>query len=71
MPERRPPISIWFFIGLLLAAYGALILAAGLWQIPHPSQPPVALAALHLEIYWGGLLLAAGLFYSLTFRPRG
>ena len=59
MPERRPPISIWFFIGLLLTAYGALILAAGLWQIPH------------LGIYWGGLLLAAVLFYSVTFRPRG
>ncbi|HET9784558.1 MAG TPA: hypothetical protein VFP94_06285 [Terriglobales bacterium] len=69
MPQSRP-ISIWFFIGLLLSIYGVLIAAAGLWQLGHPAPRPVVLASLHLGIYWGALLLAAGLFYSITFRPR-
>lgn len=69
MPQSRP-ISIWFFIGLLLGAYGVLIASAGLWQLAHPAPHPVVLASLHLGIYWGALLLAAGLFYSIRFRPR-
>jgi hypothetical protein len=69
MPQPRP-ISIWFFIGLLLSIYGALITAAGLWQLRHPSPHPVVLASLHLGIYWGALLLAAGLGYTFGFRPR-
>ena len=69
MPQPRP-ISIWFFIGLLLTAYGVLILTAGLWQLNHPVRPAVVLASLHLGIYWGALLLAAGLGYTFGFRPR-
>lgn len=71
MPARRPPISIWFFIGLLLAAYGVLIFGAGLWQLRHPARPQVVLASLHLGISWGALLLAAGLSWAIAFRPRG
>lgn len=68
MRERRH-ISIWFFIGVLLAIYGALILGAGLWQLRHPAQPPVVLASLHVGIWWGALLLAAGVLYAVLFRP--
>lgn len=68
MHERRQ-ISIWFFIGLLLAAYGALILGAGLWQLRHPAQPAVVLASLHIGVWWGALLLAAGALYAALFRP--
>ncbi|MGH9393082.1 MAG: hypothetical protein ACRD1E_02855, partial [Terriglobales bacterium] len=64
----RPQLSIWFFIGALLAAYGALILAAGLAQLAHPA--PVVLARLHAGVWWGGCLLALGLLYLFLFRPR-
>lgn len=64
----RPPLSIWFFIGGLLAVYGALILAAGLAQISRPAA--VTLARLHAGVWWGGLLLALGLLYLALFRPR-
>jgi uncharacterized membrane protein len=66
--KEREPISIWFFIGGLLAVYGALITAAGVYDIWHP--PRVVLAHLHAGVWWGGLLLALGLVYLRAFRPR-
>jgi hypothetical protein len=61
-------IPIWFFIGALLAVYGVLIFAAGIWGLFHP--PTVALANLHAGIWWGALLVVIGLAYVRAFRPR-
>ena len=33
-------ISIWFFIGVSLAVNGALILAAGIYQVVNPPENP-------------------------------
>ena len=63
-------VSIWFFIGALLLVYGVLITGAGLWELSHPPDHPVVRADLHAGIWWGALLLALGLFYSIKFRPR-
>lgn len=63
-------ISIWFFIGLSLAGDGALILGAGLWELVRPPANVVVLYSLHANIWWGALLLAIGLFYSIRFRSR-
>jgi len=41
-------ISIWFFIGISLAVNGALILAAGIYQLINPPETPtVVLYNLH------------------------
>jgi hypothetical protein len=61
-------IPIWFFIGTLLAVYGVLILGAGIYGLFHP--PRVALAGLHVGIWWGALLVVIGLGYVRAFRPR-
>lgn len=66
--EKRAPISIWFFIGVLVALYGALILAAALADLSHPA--PVVLARLHMGVWWGAGMLALGLLYVAIFRPR-
>lgn len=63
-------ISIWFFIGALLLAYGVLILGAGLYELSSPPEHPVTLANLHAGIWWGALLILLGGFYSIKFRPR-
>jgi hypothetical protein len=64
-------ISIWFFIGISLAVNGALILAAGIYQLVNPpANPGVVLFSLHANVWWGALLLLLGLIYCIRFRPR-
>ncbi len=42
----RATMSIWFFAGIMLLAYGIVILAAGLWELGHPLAHPPALSAI-------------------------
>ena len=63
-------LSIWFFIGLLLLAYGILILGSGIYELSNPPEHPVVLANLHAGIWWGALLTVLGLIYTLKFKPR-
>jgi hypothetical protein len=60
-------VPIWFFIGALLLVYGVLILGAGLYGLAHP--PAVALAQLHVGVWWGLLLIAIGALYVRAYRP--
>lgn len=62
-------ISIWFFIGALLAVYGVLILGAGIWDIFYPSGLPQAMGHLHAAIWWGALLAGMGAIYCWKFWP--
>jgi hypothetical protein len=62
-------LSIWFFIGLLLLAYGILILGAGIYDYMSPPEHPLVLAELHAGIWWGVLLIVMGLLYTVKFRP--
>lgn len=63
-------ISIWFFIGVLLTVYGALVLAYGIFELITNQTANVILANLHAPIWWGAILLALGLFYGIRFRPN-
>jgi hypothetical protein len=62
-------ISIWFFIGVLLGVYGAMIMGYGLFELATGHIANVVLANLHAPVWWGGLMLLLGLFYVLRFRP--
>jgi hypothetical protein len=62
-------ISIWFFIGVLLSVYGALIAAYGIFELIAGHTANVVLANLHAPLWWGALMLLLGLFYSIKFRP--
>jgi hypothetical protein len=66
---RSSSISIWFFIGMLLTIYGALIFGYGLLELITHQTAHVVLADLHAPVWWGGSLLALGLFYGVRFRP--
>jgi hypothetical protein len=65
--HREGMISIWFFIGLLLLAYGILILGTGILELSSP--PNVVHAELHAAVWWGVLLTVLGVFYSFRFAP--
>ena len=76
MADRKHFISIWFFIGLLLAVYGVLIFGSGIYELVSPAAgeaqsaiPRNMMANLHAAIWWGALLLALGLVYVINFRP--
>jgi hypothetical protein len=63
-------ISIWFFIGISLAINGALIFAAGIYQLINPPiDPGIVLYSLHANVWWGAVLLVIGLIYCIRFRP--
>jgi hypothetical protein len=63
-------VSIWFFIGISLLVNGALILAAGIFELVNPpANPSVVLFSLHANVWWGAILLVLGAFYTLHFRP--
>ena len=63
-------ISIWFFIGISLAVNGALILAAGIYQVVNPPvNPGVVLFHLHANVWWGAALLLSGFIYCFKFAP--
>ena len=66
----RETFSIWWFAGILLLAYGLVILTTGVWELVHPLPNPPVLNHLHAPIWWGGLLTVAGLVYTIGFRPR-
>jgi hypothetical protein len=62
-------IPIWFFIGVLLVVYGAMIVGYGLFELATGTLANVQLANLHTPVWWGGILLLVGLAYIVKFRP--
>ncbi|HEX4277241.1 MAG TPA: hypothetical protein VHZ74_17915 [Bryobacteraceae bacterium] len=60
-------IPVWFFVGVLLAVYGALILVSGLTEWSHP--PATVLAEFHAPVWWGALLLVVGGAYTAVYWP--
>jgi FtsH-binding integral membrane protein len=68
MAERAHMLSVWFFIGLLLTAYGIIILVTSLIDWSHPSAP--AFAQYHPGVWGGIILLLIGGFYVFHFWPR-
>lgn len=68
MHERKHMLPVWFFIGVLLFAYGVIILITSISEWSHP--PAVVLSNLHPGV-WGGIaLLVIGGFYTARFWPR-
>jgi FtsH-binding integral membrane protein len=63
-------VPIWFYIGVLLAIYGAMIFSYGIYEWVSGSYPPlVQLTYLHTPVWWGAMLAALGILYVIKFRP--
>lgn len=62
-------LSIWFFIGVSLAVNGAVIFARGIYELIYPPAQEVVLYNLHANVWWGGILLILGVFFSIRFSP--
>ena len=70
MREGHGLVSIWFFVGLLLLAYGVLILGASVFEVYAPAGRQVVLGELHVGIWWGALLIVLGYVYIHLYHPR-
>jgi len=62
-------LSIWFFIGISFLINGILITGAGVWEFVSHADNPVLSLNHHASVWWGGLLLILGLFYSVYYSP--
>jgi FtsH-binding integral membrane protein len=67
--QRGESISIWFFIGISLLVNGVLIVGAGIYEFLNPPPNPVVLFELHANIWWGAVMLLAGVMYCYFFAP--
>ncbi len=71
MAHNYGRLTIWFFIGILLSAYGVLITGAGIYGYYYPAPDShVVLAELHMGIWWGALLFIIGMIYVVRFYPK-
>ncbi len=66
MSEQRE-ISIWFFCGILMLAYGLVLVVQGFLDLHNP--PHTVLSNLHPTLLWGILLALCGGFYTTRFYP--
>jgi len=68
-------VSIWTWSALILAVYGALLLAAGLLRLAGNEAPPATLKMTHLraDVWWPAIMLAvsAALFWAGRSGERG
>ena len=60
--------SIWFFVGIMLAIYGPIVLIANIPAIAGVS-PHVVLENLHAGIWWGILLTLLGALFLYLHWP--
>lgn len=68
MSEDHHMIPVWFFVGMILAVYGVIILITGIYELSYP--PSTVLANLHPAIWWGALLTVLGGVYVYLYMPR-
>ena len=69
MSDDQHRIPIWFFIGVTLFVMGLLITGFGLFDFVTGVVGTTTLANLHPELWWGGLLVVIGGWYTWRFRP--
>jgi hypothetical protein len=67
MSKETHMLPVWFFIGVLLATYGVIILFMALIDFNLPTE--VVLAQYHPGLFGGILLILIGGLYTFWFWP--
>jgi hypothetical protein len=66
-------LSIWFFCGILMLAYGLVLVFTGIIEFHHPPPNEILLPwlePLHPTLWWGVLMALFGGIYTFKFWPR-
>jgi hypothetical protein len=66
--ETKQMKPIWYFVGLMLTAMGAVVLVTGLIDFLGARTTNTVLSELHPAIWWGAIIVIAGLILFLTNR---
>ncbi len=66
--ETKQMKPIWYFVGLMLAVMGGVIFISGLVNYGQPETTKTALSELHPAIWWGAIMVVAGLIFFLLNR---
>jgi hypothetical protein len=66
-------LSIWFFCGILMLAYGLVLVFTGISEFHHPPANEVLLPwlqPLHPTLWWGVVMTVFGGVYTVKFWPK-
>ena len=55
--EKKSMVPIWFFIGVILLVYGAIITGVSVYDLFVTPVRTVVLQNLHAGVWWGAFLL--------------
>jgi len=64
--EEKKMKSIWYLVGLMLLGMGTIILASGVYYYFNPNNVRTVLSSLHPSLWWGGIMVVAGLVFVVT-----
>jgi uncharacterized protein YjeT (DUF2065 family) len=62
--------SIFFFVGIMLTAMGLIIMSSGVYYYFYPNGTKTVLAELHPNIWWGMIMILAGLIFYFSNRNK-
>jgi hypothetical protein len=60
--------SIWYLVSLVLLEMGGLVLLAAIIDLFAPSASRTVLSEIHPGLWWGFVMVAAGLIFYLKNR---
>lgn len=70
--QEKAELSIWFFCGILVLAYGLVLVITGLAELHHPPPNEVLLPwlqPLHPTLWWGAVMAVLGGIYTFRYWP--
>jgi hypothetical protein len=59
-PVAAEPLPIWFFVGVILAVYGVLVVVGGFL----PSDRVTVMGDTHPSFWWGAIMTVAGVIFT-------
>lgn len=68
--EAKKMKPIWYFVGLMLSAMGFIVFISGVANYLSPHATKTVLADLHPELWWGAIMIAAGIIFLLLNRKK-